>query len=428
MREDVVSEYLSLGLRFGRLADGFVDSWYGDPELYRRVDAEPRPDASGLAAQAARLLAALPDSGLAESRRRFLSAQLTALNCAAGRLAGEEIPFRDEVRTYFEVDIELGDPDRYAEIHDAIGALLPGAGDLRARTAAFYERNAVPPDRLAQAVRAVSGELRAMTRRLFALPERESVEYVVVRDKPWNAYNRYLGGFRSRVELNADAGRTIAALPLLAVHESYPGHHTEHCRKEAGLVAGAGHGEHAISLVNTPQCLMAEGTAEMADAAVPGPGWGRWTADILADVGVRVDGELVEEVLRLIRLLMPARQDAAIMLHARGADPDQVTGYLERWLLVSPDHARRMTRFLTDPLWRAYSVTYIEGPRLVGAWLDAGPGQASLVERYQRLLDEPLLPSDLRADLEAAGSGTARPGAESVPARTGAEPGEPDGS
>ncbi|GGQ36792.1 hypothetical protein BKA00_001579 [Actinomadura coerulea] len=411
MREEVVTEYLSLGLRFGRLADGFVDSWYGDPELSRRVDAEPRPDASGLAAQSADLLAALADSGLAEPRRRFLSAQLAALNCAARRMAGEEIPFRDEVRTYFEVDIEPGEPDRYAEIHDAIGALLPGPGDLRARTAAFYERNAVPPERLARAVQAVSDELRAMTRTVFGLPERESVEYVVVRDKPWNAYNRYLGGFRSRVELNAEAGRTIAALPLLAIHEAYPGHHTEHCRKEAGLVDGAGHGEHLISLVNTPQCLMAEGTAEMADAAVPGPGWGRWTAGILADAGVRVEGELVEEVLRLIRLLMPARQDAALMLHDRGADPDEVTGYLERWLLVPPDHARRMTRFLTDPLWRAYSVTYIEGPRLVGAWLDAGTGGTSLVERYRRLLDEPLLPSDLRADLEAADPPGVRTGA-----------------
>ncbi|MEV3925631.1 DUF885 domain-containing protein [Actinomadura coerulea] len=411
MREEVVTEYLSLGLRFGRLADGFVDSWHGGPEPARRVDAEPRPDASGLAAQSAGLLAALADSGLAEPRRRFLSAQLTALNCAARRMAGEEIPFRDEVRTYFEVDIEPGEPDRYAEIHDAIGALLPGPGDLRARTAAFYERNAVPPERLARAVQAVSDELRAMTRTVFGLPERESVEYVVVRDKPWNAYNRYLGGFRSRVELNAEAGRTIAALPLLAIHEAYPGHHTEHCRKEAGLVDGAGHGEHLISLVNTPQCLMAEGTAEMADAAVPGPGWGRWTAGILADAGVRVEGELVEEVLRLIRLLMPARQDAAIMLHERGADPDEVTGYLERWLLVPPDHARRMTRFLTDPLWRAYSVTYIEGPRLVGAWLDAGTGGTSLVERYRRLLDEPLLPSDLRADLEAADPPGLRTGA-----------------
>ncbi|NDU71389.1 DUF885 domain-containing protein [Actinomadura sp. DSM 109109] len=417
MRDDVVTGYLSLGLRFGRLADGFVDSWYGDPELARRVGAEPRPDAAGLAAGSARLLAALPDSGLAEPRRRFLSAQLTALNCAARRMAGEEIAFGDEVRTYFEVDIGLGDPDRYAQIHDAIGALLPGAGDLRSRTAAFFERNAVPPDRLAPAVQAVSDELRAMTRTVFGLPERESVEYVVVRDKPWNAYNRYLGGFRSRVELNAEAGRTIAALPLLAIHEAYPGHHTEHCRKEAGLVDGAGHAEHQISLVNTPQCLMAEGTAEMADAAVPGPGWGRWTAGVLAGVGVEVEGELVEEVLRLIRLLMPARQDAAVMLHDRGADPDDVTRYLERWLLVPPDHARRMTRFLTDPLWRAYSVTYIEGPRLVGAWLDAG-GRTSLAERYQRLLDEPLLPSDLRADL-AAGTERARPAA--VPAETGTE-------
>ncbi|MFD0534553.1 hypothetical protein ACFQY7_13050 [Actinomadura luteofluorescens] len=37
--------------------------------------------------------------------------------------------------------------------------------------------------------------------------------------------------------------------------------------------------------------------------------------------------------------------------------------------------------------------------------------RTSLVERYQRLLDEPLLPSDLRADLAAAGSPELRTGA-----------------
>ena len=38
------------------------------------------------------------------------------------------------------------------------------------------------------------------------------------------------------VAVNADLKQQMSNLPRLVAHESYPGHHTEHCRKEAGLV------------------------------------------------------------------------------------------------------------------------------------------------------------------------------------------------
>ena len=83
-------------------------------------------------------------------------------------------------------------------------------------------------------------------------------------DKPWSGFNYYEGDYRSRVAVNADVKQQMSHLPALIAHESYPGHHTEHCRKEAGLVAGLGHAEQTIFLVNTPQCLMAEGLADLA--------------------------------------------------------------------------------------------------------------------------------------------------------------------
>ncbi len=392
---DVVADYLRLGLRLGRLVDGFIDHWFGDPALADEVDKEAAPDPAGLVIQAVTARAALPDSGLSQSRQLFLAAQLRALECSARRLNGERMPFLAEVREYFGVDIELGDPGRYAEIHDAVDDLLPGTGDLARRVDAFYARNAIPPDKLLPAVRAVSGRLRELVRPAFHLPDGERVDYQTVADAPWNAYNRYLGDFHSQVSLNTKAGGTIAALPLLATHESYPGHHAERCVKEARLVRDRGEAEHTISLINTPQCLMAEGAAELAVTAVLGDGWGRWTADVLADLDVHIDGELVERMTGLIRLLLTARQDAAILAHDRGAGPDEVAGYLQRWLLLPGDRAEHMTRFLTDPLWRAYSVTYIEGHRLVAAWLSARPDGQPVADRYRVLLENQLLPSDL---------------------------------
>jgi hypothetical protein len=399
--EPAVRRYLALGLRMGRLIDGYVDCWFGDRELARQIEAEAPADPAELAAEASRLRASLGDSGLDEQRQRFLAAQLNAVACAARRLAGEPVAFRHEVETYFEVDIELGDPERYAQVHDQIHELLPGPGPLREKVEAFYERNVVPPDRLLGAVQAVSDQLRVRVDQLFGLPSGERVGYELTENKPWHAFNRYHGGLRSTVTLDANAGRTIGVLPLMVTHESYPGHHTEHCVKETVLVAGRGQGEHQIALVNTPQCLLAEGTAEHGVAAALGPGWGRWTADLLADRGIRIEGELVERLLPLVVALMPARQDAAILLHDRGADAGDVVEYLRRWMLLPRDRAEGIVKFLTDPLWRAYSVTYVEGARLVGAWLDARPAGQSLAERYRTLLREQLLPSALRDDLRA---------------------------
>ncbi|PZG24374.1 DUF885 domain-containing protein [Micromonospora craterilacus] len=394
--EDVVTDYLALGLRMGRLVDGYVDCWFGDPALADRVAAEPAPEPAVLAAQAGDLLARLPDADLDAGRRRFLVAQVTAVECAARRAAGEPLGFLDEVRTYFDVEVGLGDPERYAAVHAAIGELLPGSGPLMDRVEAFYARNVVPPQRLAGAVRAVADALRDRARPLLGLPEAERVDIEVVRDRPWNAFNRYHGGFRSTVTLNETAGRTIAVLPLMATHEAYPGHHVEHCLKEAGLVRARGQDEHRIALVNTPQCLVAEGTAEHGAAALLGPGWGRWTSAVLADEGVTVEGELVEQLVGLVNQLMPARQDAAILLHDRGASVDDAVAYLHRWLLLPRDRAEQIATFLTDPLWRAYSTTYIEGARLVGSWLAVRPPSEPLLKRYRTLLTEQVLPGQLR--------------------------------
>src|SRR5262245_51288143 len=126
--DHVVRDYLMLGLRLGRLVDGFIDCWFGDPALAAEVAGEPTPDPVDLVTQAATARAALRDSGLPESRQRFLAAQLRALECSARRLAGESMPFLVEVGEYFEVEVELCDTERYAEIHSTIARLLPGAG------------------------------------------------------------------------------------------------------------------------------------------------------------------------------------------------------------------------------------------------------------------------------------------------------------
>jgi len=393
----VIREYLLLGLRFDRIEEGYVDSYTGDPALRAVVAAEPPPDPADLARQATRLIAELPGAeGLDGQRADYIAAHLRALASAGRKFAGEDIGFVQEVHDYFDVDISKGDPDKYREAHRKLDEALGGTGDLAERMQSYRSGEEIPPERLEECIHAFSSALRDKVRADFPLPDAETINYEIVTDKPWSGFNYYEGDYRSTVAVNADLKQQMSGLPRLVAHESYPGHHTEHCRKEFGLVAGKNQTEQTIFLVNTPQCLMAEGLADLALYAAIGPDWGQWATEIYADLGLRFDGERAVAVSNAAAALADVRQDAALMLHDEHRDVDDVVAFLRRWQLTTDARARQSLRFLSSPLWRAYTSTYVEGYRLLRAWLDARPADVSLIERFGRLLDEPLVPSALR--------------------------------
>ncbi|MFO1126816.1 MAG: hypothetical protein U1E66_00005, partial [Rhodospirillales bacterium] len=142
--------------------------------------------------------------------------------------------------------------------------------------------------------------------------------------------------------------------------------------------------------------------ADLALHAAVGPGWGRWAQEIYADLGLRFDGQRAEALAEARAGLADVRQDAALMLHDEHRDPDDVVAFLRRWLLIDDKRARQSMKFLSSPLWRAYTSTYVEGYRLLRGWLDARPDGVGLTERFGRLLDEPLIPSSLRAEVAGA--------------------------
>jgi hypothetical protein len=394
----LIREYLSLGLRFDRVEEGYVDSFTGDPELRRAVANEPAPEPAELARQADRLLGELDEgSGLEHGRAGFIGAHLRALACAGRKFSGQDVGFVDEVEAYFDVRIAKGDPEQYRLAHAKLDDALGGSGSLAERMVDYRAGEEVPPDRLEECIHAFSSALRDRVRAEYPLPDAETVTYEVVTDKPWSGFNYYLGNYTSTVAVNADLKQQMSNLPRLVAHESYPGHHTEHCRKEAGLVEGKGQAEQTIFLVNTPQCLMAEGLADLALYATIGPDWGSWAGEIYADLGLAFDGDRAQAVSEAAAALADVRQDAALMLHDEHRDVDDVVEFLKRWLLVNDERARQMLRFLSSPLWRAYTSTYVEGYRLLRGWLEARPDEVSLTERFGRLLDEPLIPSSLRA-------------------------------
>ena len=394
---DAVERYLVLGLSLGRHLDGLVDAYYGPPALARRVEDAPPVPLSALVADARRLVADLdggvdPDIDLA--RRSWIRAQVVGLLTVARKLAGEDIAYRDEVESCYGVRPTAVPEDELAAAHRRLDSVLPGSGPVAERYIAWRDAQTVPPDRLEAAVLSLADDFRERTQRRWGLPDGEHVEFMFERDKPWSGFNYYLGDLRSRVAINVDLPVLGPTLPQLVAHEAYPGHHTEHSRKEVGLVRRRDLLEETIFLVGTPQCLLAEGLADLGlEVVVPGGPAARAqvAAEHLKRLGVPFDPEVVATAGEAADGLGRARGNVALLLHEEGADEDEAVAYAERWLLLSRPRAQKLVSFLTDPTWRAYMTCYVEGLPLCRQFVDGDPA------RFERLITEQLTPDQLAA-------------------------------
>jgi hypothetical protein len=373
--------YILLGLRLGRHVDGLVDAYYGPEELSREVDAEPLTDPAALVEHGDALLGQLEDGWLRD--------QVLGLRTSAGVLAGEEIPYSDEVERCYGVRPDRVGTDVYEGVHERLEELLPGSGDLAARYEAWRQANAVPFDKVVPLVRDLLGELRARTVELVELPEGEELVVEEVRDEPWWAFNYYLGDLCSRVVVNLDIPTTRDDVVELAAHEVYPGHHTEHSVKEQRLIREGGLIEESIQLVPTPAALISEGIAETGPSVVLDGDVPSRLAEILRRHGLDYDFEQARAVREARRPLRRLGLDAALMIHEDGATVEEAEAHVRRWGLLAPEQAAQSVRFVTDPTWRAYVINYSAGRQLCHAWVGDDPA------RFVRLLTEHVRVGDL---------------------------------
>ncbi len=424
-RPGLVERYLSLGLRLGRHVDGLVDAYYGPPRLSDQV-ADEAPLAPGrLVAEAQELLAeieagaplgqpdgAADEGGADPARRHWLAAQTLGLLTTARKLAGDHIGYAEEVESCYGIRPSRVDEQIFAEAHARLERVVPGDGPLAERLVAWREAHAIPTDLLPSAIGSLVEDLRHRTRTLFGLPDGEHVDFDLVRNQPWSGFNYYLGELHSRVAVNVDLPVLSTGLAHLVAHESYPGHHTEHTRKEVGLVRRRHWWEESIFLVGTPQCLLAEGLADLGLEVVMGRRPESTVAEHLHPLGIRYDTEVVAAVAEAGEALGAVRQNAAFRLHEDGADPEVVTDEVARWGLQSHDRAAKTVEFLTHPTWRAYLTCYVEGLPLCRAYVNGDPA------RFERLLTEQLTPAQLQEQVgspEGTGRAPTAPGS-GVPA------------
>ena len=296
MTHSAPERYLRLGLQLGRHVEGIVDAYFGPPELAAAVDAEPPVDPRRIVSAAEALLDELEDGWLRD--------QVAGLRIYAGALAGESRSYADEVEGCYGVRPAYTDEAVFTAAHERLEELLPGDGSLAERYKRWEDSIRVPTERVEGTVAAVIEKARTLTRDLIELPDGEGVGLDIVRDEAWLAFCEYVGDLRSRISVNVDLPMTAIELLILAIHETYPGHHAERCTKEHLLVRGGGLLEETIVLVPTPQSLVSEGIATIALSVLLEGDGGAELAAVMRDAGIELD---LAHALAVRRTLEPCR-------------------------------------------------------------------------------------------------------------------------
>jgi hypothetical protein len=257
----------------------------------------------------------------------------------------------------------------------------------------------IPVEKVKELLPFVTDRLRELTRQKFNLPEDESFTVEFVSGQPWLAYNWYLGGYKSRIDINSDLPAYVNGVAALIAHEGYPGHHTELSIKESKLVRQMSYQEHVVALINSPSCVISEGIATTAlETILPEEELEDWyQEEILPRAGMtHIDAARMMEIDRAAKKMSGLWGNAAFMLYDQKKSAGEISTYLQEYGLDTEQEAEHAIRFISDPLSRSYIFTYHIGRDLLEELFMHGTRD----KYFARLLEEPFTPSQIRQWIE----------------------------
>jgi hypothetical protein len=402
--DEIAAAYLRLTLEIGTHEAGYIDAYYGPPELQKAAEAAPRDKPALLAAtrdltaQIDRTARRLSDP-LDRRRAAFLRAQLRAAETRLQMMQGTRFPFNDEAERLFGVRPQLKPLSSYDAELVKIDALVPGAGPLAARVEAYLDNFTIPTDRLQKTFDAAIARCRGRSMAHIAMPADESFRLEFVTGKSWSGYNYYQGGYHSLIQVNTDLPIRLSRAIDLGCHEGYPGHHLLNMKLEEKLVKDRGWAEFSVYPLYSPQSLIAEGSANYGiDLAFPGDSKADTERDVLmpiAEIAVPAD-DRYWQLLKAIKRASGARLTIAQQYLDGEIDRPTAVALTQKYLLVSPQRAEQSISF-TDQ-YRSYVINYGLGEEMVRGYIERGkPPRNAMWQRMAKLISEPTLPADLLA-------------------------------
>jgi hypothetical protein len=389
--------FVELALSIDQYFPGYVDAYYGPQEISQAIDRRGKISLNELEGIASDLVNSIAlDSALTAARREYLKGEVEAMQTTLRILQGEAPGFVEEVQSLYGVTPSWTDETVFEEAHKALNELLPGSDPLADRLQLFKEQFQVSAEIAAPIINRLAADLRVCTRQRFGLPPDESCEFEFVNDKPWDAYNWYLGNYKSRIDFSLDLPFRAYVIPHYLAHEAYPGHHTEHSIKEHRYYRESGLLEYSILLSNAPSAVISEGIAECALELLFSPDeLVEIYQQILEEIGrTGYSGQLIYEYLHVAsRSLGKVGTNELLLIHEKGVSDADVIAYGRRYALNSEKEAVKYIQFAKDPLWRSYGFNYTLGYEIISKLLATAENKDQM---FARLLQESMTPAQVQ--------------------------------
>jgi hypothetical protein len=399
---DIAATYLRLTLEIGTHEEGYIDAYYGPPELKIAAEAAPR-DKPTLLTATRELTARLNTTArrlsdpLDRRRAAFLRAQLRAAETRLMMMEGTRFAFADEAERLFGVRPQLKPLASYDQHLAAVEALVPGDGPLATRVEAYLDAFTIPKDRLQRVFDVAIARCRGRSLAHIPMPDGESFRLEFVTGKSWSGYNYYQGAYHSLIQVNTDLPIRLSRAIDLGCHEGYPGHHLLNMKLEEKLVKERGWTEFSVYPLYSPQSLIAEGTANYGiDLAFPEASKAETERDVLmplAEIAVPSD-DRYWQLPKAIDALGGARLTIAQQYLDGVIDRPAAVALTQKYLLVSEKRAEQSVSFTHQ--YRSYVINYGLGEAMVRAHVERGkPSRDEMWRRMAKLVSEPTLPADL---------------------------------
>jgi len=325
-----------------------VDSYFGPKSLERSVIPVNK-----LKLLSESLRDSIPESE--DMRRKYLTSQIQAMDTIIDIINGEDIPYLEAIKRIFgiepkfketKIDKELLEDSKY-----------------------FKENFSVPRDELEKTSKIIFSYCKKETKKrlkgVLKIP-RSKLNFEIVNNRDWAAYNEYIGNLRSLIMLNEDVPFTYLNLIQMVCHETYPGHHLEHSIKEKELYKKRDYLDSSIILTLAPESIISEGIATNAWKILFGD-----LENLLKFSDKFLKTKYKEHMDKLVELEKSRKSfhdvfdDARFLLSVRGWSEEKVANYLVDNMMLTPKDAKRRMRFMKHPIWRFYGFNYTYGEDIV---------------------------------------------------------------
>jgi len=396
---EVAEQYVRLVLALGQHDPMFVDAYYGPASWQQEAKAKPLRLQKIIDAthHLKNSLILLSDEDISPRRKKFISAQLTAVIARAVMLSGEKLNFEEQAKLLFNTQLPRRPLESFEKALVAIDRLLPGSEPLALRVAAFKQKLHIPDDRIEAVFDKAIAACKQRTKAFLALPENEAFVLTYVNNKPWSGYNWYQGNAKSLIQINTDLPIEISRAVDLGCHEGYPGHHVFNMLLEKHLVQDKGWIEFSVYPLFSPQSLIAEGTANYGiDLAFPDEQKLLFEKSVLYPAAglPKQLADKYQQLQTLMAELSFAGTEIARQFIDGEIDEAKAMQLLQKYQLMDAQKAAKRIKF-----WQAYGayvINYNWGKLLVKNFVERGyPTEQEKWQRFEKLLTEPYLPSEL---------------------------------